>query len=191
MLAQSMRHRREWKSFAINFNVSTSSKSTDLGGPDLTSNTHAEHLLWSSASPKTRARAWRWWKLLYFPADALHNIFPQLFDLTGIWVAIQALAYGACKVHDGVSAFSPALSRVTTRNTITRALSSAEVMKPDWGAGSAGSACHLHQDAGSWLATYELLNVVLISPPHNLTQSCKIHKVHNSFGNTVLGTAEL
>lgn len=52
---------------------------------------------------------------MYFPEDALHIIFLQLFDLTGIWVAVQALAYGACEVHKGVSAFSPAFSRVEER----------------------------------------------------------------------------
>lgn len=41
-LPGALRHRREWKSFATNFNVNTSSKSTDSGGPDLTSNPHAE-----------------------------------------------------------------------------------------------------------------------------------------------------
>lgn len=60
----------------------------------------------------------RRWKLTYFAEDALHSIFLWLFDLTGIWVAIQALAYGACEGHKGVSAFSPALSRVSGRNTM-------------------------------------------------------------------------
>lgn len=118
----------------------------------------------------------------------MHNIFPRLFDLTGIWVAIQALAYGACEVHEGVSAFSPALSRVTGRDAIIRALGSAEVTKPDWGAASAASACHPHRDGGSCLATYGLLHVFLISALHNLTQSCKVRNVYDGFGNMALGT---
>lgn len=55
-IAQSMRHRRESKSSAINFNLSTTSKSTDSGGSSLTSNTHKETLPWWQAPPWARAR---------------------------------------------------------------------------------------------------------------------------------------
>lgn len=106
-------------------------------------------------------------------------------------MVIQALEYEACEVHEGVSAFSPALGRVTGRNTIIRGLSSAAVMKSDWGAGSAASARHLHQDEGSCVATYDLLTAFLISALPILSQSCKLHNVYNSFGNMILDTAKL
>lgn len=175
-----MRHGRESKSSATNFNLSTPSKSTDLGGSGLTCNPHTETLPWWQASLWVRAREQEGggsWHL--FADDALRSIFPRLFDLTAIWVAIQALAYGACEVHKGVSAFSPALSRVTGRNTMTS--TSEFIWGHDGGVGSAASAFHLHHDAGSCLATYELLSVFLISAPHSSTQSCKIHNVYDGF----------
>lgn len=119
------------------------------------------------------------WKLMYFAEGALHSIFLWLFDLTGTWVAIQALAHGACEVHKEVSASSPAFSRAMGRSTMVS--TSEFTWGQDGGAGSAASACHLHHEAGSCLATYELLIVFLISAPHSLTHRCIIHIVCGGF----------
>lgn len=108
----------------------------------------------------------RRWKLVCFPEDALHDVFPSAF-----W------PHWHLGGNSGLGVWSPwgsrrgqcFLSRVTGRNTIITALSSAEVTKPDWGAGSPGSAGHLYHDAGSSLATCDLFNVLFISALHNLT----------------------
>lgn len=144
--------RRGSKSSGINFNLTTSRKSTDLGGSSLTSNTHKETLPWWQAPPCVRAREEEGGgngcilqRMLCTASsrDSVTSLPPQ-WQLRPLCMKPMRFTKGSLLSHQlsaGLLGEIPWSAQVSSSRCY------------DGGAGSTASACHLHYDTGSCLTT--------------------------------------